>query len=107
MKRKLTFGQAITSLRHTRGLNQRELASKVRKEDGNPISQQYLNDIENGRRNPPGDHIIEQLAKVLKTDPAFLSYVAGQMPRELRELVEDPEALRAAIVAFREAATKP
>jgi transcriptional regulator with XRE-family HTH domain len=106
MTRKLTFGEAITNLRHTRGFNQRELASRIRKEDGNPISQQYLNDIENGRRNPPGDHIIEQLAKALKTDAAFLSYVAGQMPHELRQLIDDPEALRAAIAAFRKAATK-
>jgi len=103
MKRTLSFGQAITELRRERGLNQRQLASEIKKEDGTSISQQYLNDIENGRRSPAGDHLIEQLAQALGTDPAFLAYVAGQMPLEIRDLAAEPERLRLAIQAFKEA----
>jgi transcriptional regulator with XRE-family HTH domain len=103
MKRSLSFGEAITELRRERGLNQRQLASEIRKTDGSPISQQYLNDIENGRRFPAGEHLIEQLAQVLGTDAAFLTYVAGQMPTEIRDLATEPEKLRAAIAAFKKA----
>jgi transcriptional regulator with XRE-family HTH domain len=106
VKRKLTFGEAISDLRHTQGLNQRELAAKIAKEDGKTISQQYLNDIENGRRGAPSPHIITQMAKALDTDAAFLAYKAGQLPSELRDIVEDRDALREAIDAFRRAANK-
>jgi transcriptional regulator with XRE-family HTH domain len=100
--KELTFGQAITELRRQRGLNQRQLASEVRKADGRPISQQYLNDIENGRRFPANDQLITELAGALRTDPAFLSYMAGQLPAEMRDLAADPDRLRAAVKAFKE-----
>lgn len=100
-KRPLNFGQAITELRRERGLNQRELAAKVRKQEGGVISQQYLNDIENGRRNPSNDFLIAELARALNADPAYLSYLAGQMPTEIRGLAGDAESVRRAIAAFR------
>ena len=99
----LTFGATITGLRKRRGLNQRDLAARIQKEDGGSISQQYLADIENGRRNPSGDHIITQLATALEEDPAFLAYVAGQLPNEVRDLTTDPQRFRAALEKFREA----
>ena len=48
-----TFGTIISEARRAAGLSQKELAAKVKKEDGQPISAQYLNDIEHDRRNPP------------------------------------------------------
>jgi transcriptional regulator with XRE-family HTH domain len=101
---RVAFGQTIVELRRSRGLNQRALAEKVRKEEGGPISQQYLNDIENGRRNPSSHFLINELAKALETDPAYLSYIAGRLPQELEGLTISPEALRAAIDAFIDAA---
>ena len=81
-------------------MNQRSLAAQVRKEDGGTISQQYLNDIENGRRNPAGTFLIHELAKALDADPAYLTYIAGQLPEELQDVIDSPEALRSAIDAF-------
>ncbi len=93
MKRRLTFGQTIATLRQQNGLNQRELAAKVRKEDGRAISQQYLNDIENDRRNPTGESLLREMAKALNTDAAFLMWLSGQVPPELRDAVSDPQDL--------------
>jgi ribosome-binding protein aMBF1 (putative translation factor) len=47
-----TFGTIISEARRAAGLSEKELAAKVKKEDGQPISAQYLN-IEHDRRNPP------------------------------------------------------
>lgn len=106
MSRRLTFGQAITELRRNRGLNQRQLAAQVKKDDGTSISQQYLNDIENGRRSPSGERLIEQLAVALGTDASYLAYVAGILPAEIRDVIDDPKRLRDAIAAFRAAAKR-
>ena len=54
----MTFGQAISEACKDKGTSQRELVLKIVKEDGAPISPQYLNDIERDRRNPPGDHLL-------------------------------------------------
>jgi transcriptional regulator with XRE-family HTH domain len=102
-RKKLSFGQAIGELRRSRGLNQRDLAARVHKENGTPISQQYLNDIENDRRNPSSTILIGELAKALGVEPAYLSYVAGLLPQELHGLTEDAEELRRAIDAFQAA----
>ena len=61
-----TFGQYISWARKKAGLNLRDMAALITKEDGEPISNQYLSDIENDKRNPPSDHMLEQMAKVLK-----------------------------------------
>jgi len=53
-----TFGTIIAEARRPKGLSQRELAAKVKKEDGQAISAQYLNDIEHDRRNPPNEYLI-------------------------------------------------
>jgi len=44
-------------------MSQKELAGKIKKEDGLPISAQYLNDIEHDRRNPPSEFLIAQIAE--------------------------------------------
>jgi transcriptional regulator with XRE-family HTH domain len=102
----LTFGQAVTELRQQTGLNQRELAKKVRKEDGGPISQQYLNDIEHDRRNPTGEHLIKEMAKALNADATFLTWLSGQVPSELRDVVRDPETLKRLIDLARRETTR-
>lgn len=99
--RKPTFGQALVNLRRERGLNQKQLAGRVQREDGSAISPSYLNDIEHDRRNPSSDHLIQQFASALDTDPSFLTFLAGQLPAEIRDLPLTQEELRAAIDAFR------
>lgn len=100
-----TFGQLIAEARKALGLSQKDLAAKVRKEDGQPISPQYLNDIEHDRRNPPSEFIIVQLAKHLKLRPEPLIAAAGMWPEDLRARLAaaDPEAVQQAFTAFRKA----
>jgi len=99
----MTFGQIIAEARKQVGLSQKDLASRVIKEDGLPISPQYLNDIERDRRNPPSEYLIGELAHQLNIDPDYLYYVAGQMPQDLRDGSRRPEEVRRAFVAFRKA----
>ena len=83
----MTFGEIIAEARKRAGLSQKELASKIRKEDGEPISAQYLNDIEHNRRNPPSEHFIFQFARVLSLPKDHLCLAAGMLPKDMHEKV--------------------
>jgi transcriptional regulator with XRE-family HTH domain len=97
----VTFGQYITQARKARLMSQKELAERIKKEDGAPISPQYLNDIEHDRRNPPQAYILEQLAAILDLDADALSAMAGQLPADIQASDVPPERLVAAMKAFR------
>jgi len=97
----LTFGQLVARRRKEFRLSQKELASNILKDDGTPISPQYLNDIERDRRNPPGDFLLQQFAKALEMDEDVLYYLAGQIPEGVREQSDDPEKIAKAFRAFR------
>src|SRR3954452_11148262 len=84
MTEQITFGGYIAQARKKLDMSQKELASKVLREDGQPISPQYLNDIERDRRNPSSDHLIQQFAEALGLDPDYLHYLAGSFPAEIR-----------------------
>ena len=73
----MTFGQSISEARKRKNLSQRQLAARVTKEDGQPISPQYLNDFERDRRVPSSDRMIEQLAEVLGISKYVLYHRAG------------------------------
>src|SRR3979409_509136 len=98
-----SFGQAIASARKAKGLSQKELAAKVMKEDGQPISPQYLNDIEHDRRDPPSEFIIAELAKNLKLSKEHVIAAAGLWPADLRDKLAgaDPRKVEEAFTAFR------
>ena len=98
-----TFGQIIAEARKALGLSQKDLAAKIRKEDGEAISPQYLNDIEHDRRNPPSEFIIEQLAKHLKLSKEPLIAAAGMWPTDIRQKLRaaDPKTVEEAFTAFR------
>jgi len=98
----MTFGQVIAQKRKEAGLSQKELALKIRKEDGTPISPQYLNDIEHDRRNPPGGSLIEQFAKILDVKPDYLYYLAGDLPADLKRAHADEDRVAEAYSAFRD-----
>src|SRR2546422_535632 len=98
----MTFGQVIAQKRKEAGLSQKELALKIRKEDGTPISPQYLNDIEHDRRNPPAGPLIEQFAKVLNAKPDYLYYLAGDLPADLKRPHADEDRVAEAYSAFRD-----
>ena len=47
------------------GLTQKEVAERLRREDGRRVLPPYLNDLEHDRRYPPENSVIDQLAKIL------------------------------------------
>ena len=99
-----TFGQVVSGARKAAGISQKELAGRIRKDDGAPISPQYLNDLERDRRNPPAEPLLRQFATELDLSPEYLCFVAGQLPAELRDLggaADSPERVTAAFQAFR------
>jgi transcriptional regulator with XRE-family HTH domain len=98
-----SFGRLIASARKDKQLSQKELAALVIKEDGEPITPQYLNDIEHDRRTPSSDHIVNQFAKVLGLNPGALFAAVGVLREEDRKLVKKstPEKVNEALLAFR------
>ncbi len=98
-----SFGHAIASARKALQLSQKDLAKKILKEEsGEPITPQYLNDIEHDRRSPSSDHMVKQFATVLKISPNVLYWLAGRVPGDLlaRQNVS-PHQIDEAFVAFR------
>ncbi len=75
-----TFGQIIYEARKKKRYTMVELARLIIKEDGKPIKQQYLSDLENNRRTHPSDRIIQELAKVLEIPVAELYVMAKRLP---------------------------
>jgi transcriptional regulator with XRE-family HTH domain len=99
-----TFGQIVAGARKDARMSQKELASRILKEDGTPISPQYLNDLERDRRNPPAEPLLRQFAAQLGLDPEYLCFVAGQFPSDLRRMdgeAYSQERVAAAFRAFR------
>jgi len=96
----LTFGEAIKEARRVLAISQKDLAAAIIKEDGEPISPQYLNDIERDRRIP-SSHVIAQLGKKLKVDPDYLHVLAERFPADLRANRYEPTTVQAALKAFR------
>lgn len=98
-----SFGRAIASGRKVKGMSQKDLATKIIKEDGQAITPQYLNDIEHDRRSPSSEHIILQFAKVLGIPENALFGLSGVLPAQDQKLVRKttPENVDKAFVAFR------
>jgi transcriptional regulator with XRE-family HTH domain len=99
----MTFGTLVAQTRKSMGLSQKQLASKIKKENGEPISPQYLNDIERDRRNPPSPVLIQKFARELHIPEDRLCAIAGTMPLDLKQEVAEarPEDVEAAFKAFR------
>jgi transcriptional regulator with XRE-family HTH domain len=97
----MTFGQAISNARKSKLISQKQLASLILKEDGTPISPQYLNDIERDRRNPPGENLIAQFAHVLEVPEEYFFYLAHQIPPKYRQdTPHNPLQVQEAFEAF-------
>ena len=97
----MTVGQAIADARKKRHISQKQLATMIVKEDGAPISPQYLNDIERDRRNPPGEHLLGQFARALEIPEEYLYFLANQIPPKYRQVApKNPLQVRHAFEAF-------
>ena len=96
-----TFGRAISKARKAKGWSLKDVASRIRREDGQTISPQYLNDIEHDRRSPSSDHMVQQFAEVLKIERDWLYYLAGRFPEDVRrQRLSESEVVKR-MVAFR------
>src|SRR4051794_9410299 len=97
----MSFGSVISERRKELGLSQRDLAARIQKDDGEPISPQYLNDLERDRRNAPSNDLIREFSRELRLPPDYLEFVAGRLPDELLNVDADPADVQKAFVAFR------
>jgi transcriptional regulator with XRE-family HTH domain len=97
------LGDAIHQARLAAKLTLRQLADQVTKDDGTPISPQYLNDIELHHRVPT-PHVLRELARVLGLDADALLATAGAADVVVREyLASYPEHAEGIIRLFRAA----
>lgn len=97
-----TFGSFISFKRKENSLSQKELATLIKREDGDPISPQYLNDIEHDRRSPTSDLMVKQFAQILGLPPDYLYYLAGKFPTDVVTTNASPEKVQKAMLAFRQ-----
>ena len=81
------LGDVINHARRARQLTLRQVAQQVTKDDGTPISPQYLNDIELHHRLPT-PHLLQNLARVLALDYDTLLALAGTADVVVREYLE-------------------
>jgi transcriptional regulator with XRE-family HTH domain len=96
-----SFGDYIAARRKALNLKQKDLAAKIKKEDGTRISIPYLHDVEAGRRNPPSDDMIEQLGTILDVPVDILYFYAERMPADLKKFDVPEKQILAAFEAFR------
>ena len=92
----ITLGRRISESRRRRSWSQRQLAERILREDGTPISPQYLNDIERNRRVPP-EYLLRQFSRILGLDADHLTFLAGRIPAFLSKRLADEQTF----VAFR------
>jgi len=100
-----TFGREITKARKKKAMTQKQLADAARREDGEPISPQYLNDIEHDRRLPSSE-VIRGLCEVLGLDADYMHYLAKKWPDDLAEASLEPQQVRDLMFAFRQSKLK-
>ena len=91
------LGKEIKSGRERAELKQHELATRL------GISNQYLNDIEHGRRRTLRGRLIRQLAQELDIDQDTLWFRAGRIPPDLLNAGPGPEEIIRAMRALRKA----
>ena len=76
------FGEALRERRQRLGLTLYELARRIHKENGEPVTPQYVSYLEHGQRMPSTDHLMSQLAAATGLDRAWLYYLSGRYPPE-------------------------
>lgn len=97
------LGDVINQARRARRWSLRQVAAQVRKDDGTPISQQYLNDIELNRRMP-SPPVLQSLAQALELDYETLVLLAGGGEAVVRAyFAEHPQQEAAVLQLFRAA----
>jgi len=95
-----TLGNEIANRRKELGYTQRQLAAMVKKEDGEPITPQFLNDIERDMRRP-SPLVVQRIAEALRAQSDEYHRLAGQLPTDIDPQRTSPERWKAAMKAFR------
>jgi transcriptional regulator with XRE-family HTH domain len=98
-----SFGQVVREARKKAGFTQRELAARLKREDGRPVDPPYLNAVEHDHRYPPEDYLIEQMAKIVGISADVLYFHANRQPPDVKTEGMDQERLEVAYRAFRKA----
>jgi transcriptional regulator with XRE-family HTH domain len=96
-----TFGQVLREARKKAGITQRELATRLKREDGRPVDPPYLNAVEQDHRYPPEEYLIEQMARIVGVPADALYFHANRQSPDVKTDAE--ERLEAAYRAFRKA----
>jgi len=73
------LGKLIRTRRKQLGLQQKELADRLRNQDGAALSASYLNYLEQGRGVPP-DYLLEQIAAILDLPVDALYFWVRRLP---------------------------
>lgn len=81
-----TFGHLLRDLRRTKGVNQRDLATKV------GVDFSYISKLENDRLPPPAADTIVKICEVLGVDPDNLLSISGKVPSDVTELLTGDSA---------------
>ena len=97
-----TFGQVIREARKKAGLTQKEVAGRLKREDGRLVDPPYLISLEHDRRYPPSNDLIDQLAKIIGISADVLYFYANRLPADVKREAEHQE-VEAAYQAFRQA----
>ncbi len=99
------FASMIRARRKELGRTQGQVAAQIRIEEGRPIGQTYLAEIERGHHPNPRPHLIEEFARVLEIDRDVLYLAARQVPPEVAEELRrlTPEERAAAWRVFKRA----
>jgi transcriptional regulator with XRE-family HTH domain len=103
----LSFGRRIAKRRKELGFSLKDVSDRVKKEDGESISPQYLNDIEHDRRQPDSERLIDQLALALKLPAEVLYYEAGKLGDSTKARKASEKQIVAAYKAFRHTLKDP
>ena len=82
------FGARLRELRKELGMSQRDVASRAR------IDFTYLSKIESGTMNPPSEKVIRRLAEILNSDEDELITLAGKVPSDLSNILQDKEIVQ-------------
>ncbi len=83
---KQRFGQVLRELRKSKGISQRELATRT------GVTFTYISKIENGHLAPPAADTIVRFCHALETPPDELLVLAGKIPSGLMRALGSSEA---------------
>lgn len=95
-----SLGSVLAEARKQARLSLKEVAAHIKKEDGSPITPQYLNDIEHDRRTPSPE-VLDGLAAYFRLSASYLYFLAGAWPADVKRLAVSEDQFAKAYQAFR------